>query len=350
MTIGIYSSAELLEITSNIRNSTPAFWSTFFTRQINFTTEEIFFDKVDADYRKLAPLVVPNVQGKMMRGVQPYTSLSFKPAYIKIKDGVDPSRVIERRAGERLITGTLTPQQRKDAAIADILRYHDTLITNRLEWMAARALIDASVTLTGENYPTTTVDFQRDASLTYTLSGGALWSAGTATPLDDIRNARINAQNRSGATIRRIVMGGVAWSHFTARVDLKAEQDKNFGGKVVEIQRDFDGFDGQEYMGRYGGMFGGNAMELWVDRSKYVDETGTEQFYLPQNMVVGFADMEGVRCFGAIKDFDANLQALDRFQKMWRQDDPSGEFILTQSAPLMVPKKPNASFKIVVSA
>lgn len=349
MTVGIYDTAELLEITSNIRQSTPAFWSTFFTRQINFTTEEIFFDKVDADYRKLAPLVVPNVQGRIMRGVQPYTSLSFKPAYIKLKDAVDPSRVIERRAGERLITGSLSMQQRKEAAIADILRYHDTLIANRLEWMAANAMIFGSVTLTGENYPTTTVDFQRHASLTYTLAGAALWSAGTATPLTDIRNARINAQNRSGQTIRRLVFGGTAWELFSARVDLKAEQDRNFGGKVVEIQRDFDGFDGQEYMGRYGGMFGGNAMELWVDRSKYVDDSGTEQFYLPQNNVVGFADAEGVRCFGAIKDFDAGLQALERHQKMWRENDPSAEFILTQSAPLMVPKKPNASFRLIVS-
>lgn len=349
MAVDIYTTAELLEITSNIRNSTPAFWSSFFTRQINFTTEEIFFDAVNADYRKLAPLVVPNVQGKGMRGVQPYTSLSFKPAYVKIKDAIDPSRVIERRAGEQLITGSLTPQQRKDAAIADVLRYHDTLLANRTEWMAARALIEASVTLSAEDYPTTTIDFQRHASLTYTLSGAALWSAGTATPLADIRNARINAQNRSGATIRRIVFGGTAWDLFSARVDLKAEQDRNFGGKVVEIQRDFDGFDGQEYMGRYGGIFGGNAMELWVDRSKFVDDAGNEQFYMPQNNVVGFADIEGVRCFGAIKDFDANLLPLERFQKMWRNEDPSGEFILTQSAPLMVPKKPNASFRLIVS-
>lgn len=349
MTVGIYSTAELLEITSNIRQSTPAFWSTFFTRQINFDTEEIFFDKVDADYRKLAPLVVPNVQGKMMRGVQPYTSLSFKPAYMKMKDAVDPSRVIERRAGERLISGSLSLQQRKDLALADILRYHDTLIANRLEWMAARALIDASVTLSGEDYPTTTVDFQRHSSLTYTLAGAALWSAGTATPLADIRNARINANNRSGNVIRRLVFGGTAWDLFTARVDLKAEQDRNFGGKTVEIQRDFDGFENQEYMGRYGGIFGGNAMEIWVDRSKYVDEAGSEQFYLQQNVVAGFAEIEGVRCFGAIKDFDAGLQPLERHQKMWRENDPSAEFVLTQSAPLMVPKKPNASFKIVVS-
>lgn len=348
MTVGIYSTAELLEMTSNIRQPAPAFWSSWFTRQINFTTEEIFFDKVDADYRKLAPLVVPNVQGKMMKGVQPYTSLSFRPAYVKMKDGIDVSRVIERRAGEALIVGSMSLQQRKDAAIADILRYHDTLLSNRLEWLAARALIDASVTLSADDYPTTTVDFQRHSSLTYTLTGGAKWDS-TGTPLTDIRTARVNASNRSGAIIRRIVMGGTAWDLFTTRVDLKAEQDKQFGGKVVEIQRDYDAFEGIEYMGKYSGMFGGNAMEIWVDRSKYVDEAGNEQYFLTQNAVVGFSDVEGVRCFGAIKDFKAGLQPLERFQKMWEEEDPSAEFLLTQSAPLLVPKKPNASFKIIVS-
>lgn len=349
MALDIYTTAELLEVTSNIRQSTQPFWSSFFTRQINFTTEEIFFDRVDADYRKLAPLVVPNVQGQMMRGVQPYTSLSFKPAYIKVKDAVDVNRVIERRAGESLITGSLSLQQRKDAAIADILRYHDTLLQNRYEWLAAEALIKGQVTLTGENYPTTTINFQRHASLTYTLSGAAAWTQASATPLSDIRNARTNAQNRSGATIRRLVFGGTAWDLFASRVDLKAIQDRNFDGLAVQIQRDYDAFENQEYMGRYGGVFGGNSMELWVDRSKYVDEAGNEQFYMPQNNVVGFAEMEGVRCFGAIKDFDAGLQPLERFQKMWRENDPSAEFILTQSAPLMVPKKPNASFRLIVS-
>jgi hypothetical protein len=146
-----------------------------------------------------------------------------------------------------------------------------------------------------------------------------------------------------------MVFGGTAWNLFANRVDLKAIQDNNFRGLNVDIQRDYDGFDGQEYMGRYAGAFGGNAMELWVDRSKYVDEQGSEQFYMPQNNVVGFAEVQGVRCFGAIKDFDAGLQPLERFQKMWRENDPSAEYILTQSAPLMVPKQPDASFRLIVS-
>lgn len=341
-----YSTAELLEVSRHIKTITP-FWLSFFPRQINFETEEIFFDKVDQDYRKLAPLVVPNVQGRPMT-LEGYTSVSFKPAYVKPKHAVDPSMVIERQAGEALGAGSLSLEQRRAAVIADILRRHDSLLTNRNEWLAAKALIDGAVTLSGDDYPTTTVDFQRHASLTYTLAGAALWTAGTATPLEDIKQARINANNRSGAVIRRVVFGGTAWDNFATRVDLKTLMDKNYGGLNVNIQRAADGFEGQEYMGTYGGIFGGGTIDLWVDRSKYVDETGSEQFFLPQTTVVGFSDVEGVRCFGAIKDLRA-LRAMERFPKMWVNEDPSAEFLMTQSAPLMVPKKPNASFKIITS-
>lgn len=342
-----YSTAELMEVTRHIKTITP-FWLSFFPRQINFETEEIFFDKVDQDYRRLAPLVVPNVQGKAM-GMGGYTSLSFKPAYVKPKHVVDPNMVIERRAGEALGAGSLSLEQRRAAAVAEILRLHDALLTNRNEWLAARAIIDASVTLSAEDYPTTTVSFQRHSSLNYNLTGAARWTEGTGNPLADIRTARINANNRSGAVIRRVIFGGDAWEYFTARVNLRDLQDRNYGGLNVNIQREYDGFEGQEYMGTYGGVFGGGQIELWIDRSKFVDENGVEQFLLNQKTVVGVSDVEGVRCFGAIKDFRAGLRAIERFPKMWPQEDPSVEFLMTQSAPLMVPKKPNASFRILTT-
>lgn len=343
----VYDTSTLLEVSRHIRTVTP-FWLSFFPRQINFDTQEIFFDKVDRDYRRLAPLVVPNVQGRNMT-IGGYSSLSFKPAYVKPKHPVDPNMLIERQAGEALGSGSLSLAQRRDAVIAEILRIHDTMLTNRNEWLAARALIDGAVTLSGEDYPTTTVNFQRHASLTYTLSGAALWTAGTATPMLDIQNGRVNANNRSGARIRNIVFGGDAWGYFEARVNVKDLMDRNFGGLDANVQRMRDAYEGVEYMGSVSGSLGGGRLDLWVDTSKFVDDAGSEQFFLPQNTVVGVADVEGVRCFGAIKDIDAGLRALERFPKMWRQEDPSTEFLLTQSAPLMVPKKPNASFKIVVA-
>lgn len=346
-----YDTATLLEVSRHIKTLNP-FWLQFFPRQINFETPEIFFDKVDSDYRKLAPLVVPNVQGRA-HSLDGYSSLSFKPAYVKPKHIVDPNMVIERQAGEALGSGSMSLAQRRDAVIAEILRRHDTMLTNRNEWLAARALIDGSVTLSGEDYPSTTVSFQRHASLTYTLAAGARWSQGTATPLADLMAARINANNRSGARVRRIVFGGTAWGYFSghANVNLYGTGgllDRNIGGMTADVQRMYDGYEGQEYMGSISGSLGGGKLELWVDTSKYVDEAGNEQFFLEQKTVVGVSDVEGVRCFGAIKDFDA-LRAMERFPKMWRQEDPSVEFLMTQSAPLMVPKKPNASFKIITS-
>lgn len=352
MTVSMYSSAELLEMSRYIKTIKP-FYLSFFPRQINFETEEIYWDKVDLDYRRLAPLVVPNVQGRNMT-LPGYTGVSFRPAYVKPKHAIDPNVVLDRRAGEQLITGTMSPQQRRDAVIAQILQIHRTLLTNRNEWLAARALIDGSVTLSGEDYPSTTVSFQRHSSLTYTLASGARWSQSTATPLEDLEAARVNANSRSGARVRRIVFGATAWGYFRnhANVNLYGTggiMDRNFGGVNADVQRLRDGYEGQEFMGVIEGSQGGGRLELWVDTSKYVDENGAEQFFLEQKTVVGISDAEGVRCFGAIKDFDAQLRALEFFQKMWRNDDPSAEFILTQSAPLMVPKKPNATFKIVTS-
>jgi Phage major capsid protein E len=344
---GVYNTSQLLEVSRFTKTLTP-FWLSFFPRQINFDTEEIFFDKVDRDYRRLAPLVVPNVQGRLMT-IGGYSSLSFKPAYVKPKHAVDPNMVIERQAGEALGSGSLSLEQRRNASIAEILRIHDTMLTNRNEWLAARALIDGSVTLSGEDYPTTTVNFQRHSSLSYALTGTARWSETTGTPLTDLMTARVNANNRSGARIQDIVMGGDAWGYFEARVPLKDLMDRNYGGLDANVQRMRDGYEGVEYMGSVSGSMGGGRLRFWVDTSKYVDETGTEQFFLNQKTAVGVSDVEGVRCFGAIKDFDAQLRPLERFPKMWRENDPSVEFLMTQSSPLMVPKKPNASFKILTT-
>lgn len=345
----IYDTTTLLSVMEQQKVLTP-FWLNFFPTQINFETEDIAFDRVNTDYRKLAPFVAPNVQGRV-QSHSGYDTVAFKPAYVKPKDAIDPNMVIPRRAGEALGSGSLSLSQRRDAVIAEVLRQHRTQLTNRNEWLAARALIDGTVTLTGEDYPTVTIDFRRDASLSYTLAGAARWSETTATPLADIKAARINANERSGARITTVIFGGTAWEHFAARVDLKEFMNRNYGGNEgSRISLMSDGYTGQEFMGVIQGNDGAGRIEAWVDTSKYVDSTGTEQYFLDQKTVVGVSAMsEGVRCFGAIKDIDAGLRPLEVFTKMWRNEDPSVEYILSQSAPLMVPKRPNATFKIKVA-
>lgn len=342
----MYNTATLAEVLRHQRTIKP-FWLQFFPTQLNFDTEEIFFDKVYEDTRYLAPFVVPNVQGRVMN-IGGYASRSFRPAYVKPKHVVDPSMTIERLAGETPYLGNLSPAQRRDAIVAQLLARQKQLCQNRNEWLAAKALIDGTVTIVGEDYPSTLVDFRRDSSLSYTLSGTARWSQSDGDPLADLKAARQNVYNRSGSKITRHVFGAAAWDYFNARVDVKELMNRNYGGYETNVTRMDDGYEGQEYMGTIAGLNGAGRIEVWVDTSKYKDENGTEQFFLEQNTVVGVGDVQGKRCFGAIKDFDAELKAMEMFSKMWREKDPSVEYLMTQSAPLMVPRNPDASFSILV--
>lgn len=343
----IYDTTTLLSVMSHQKVLNP-FWLSFFPTQVNFDTEDIAFDRVSTDYRRLAPFVAPNVQGKV-QAIRGYDTVSFKPAYVKPKDVVDPNMVIPRQPGESLGSGSMSLMQRRDAVVAEIMRQHRTKLTNRNEWLAARAIIDGQVTISGDDYPAVTVNFRRHSTLSYLLTGTARWTQSGGAPLTDIRTARQNAQSRSGAKITRLVFGATAWDLFAGKVDLKEFMDYRYGGYDANITRMYDGYEGQEFLGYISGSNGGGRMECWMDTSKYVDESGSEQFFLDQGTVVGVSSaVEGVRCFGAIKDFDAGLRPLEVFSKMWRNEDPSVEYILSQSAPLMVPKRPNASFKIKV--
>lgn len=345
----LYDLTTLLEVL-RVQKTPSSFWLQWFPRQINFETQEIAFDKVFGDDRGLAPLVVPNVQGRVL-GLDGYETMAFKPAYVKPKHVVDPNMVIERQPGEALATGSMSIEQRRNAVIGEITRRHKVLLQNRNQWLAARAIIDGKVTISGEDYPTTLVDFRRHASLTGVLTGGARWSETTANPLSDLKTMRINANNRSGARITQHIFGANAWDLFTQRVDLKDLMDVRYKGSDTLVTRMDDGYEGVEYMGVIQGLNGAGRIEVWVNTEKYIDpETGDEEFYLDQDTVVGVSPMvQGVRCFGAIKDKKAGYRALEVFMKMWENEDPSVEYLLSQSAPLMVPKQPDATFSLKVA-
>jgi hypothetical protein len=350
MDIGLFDLYTLQDLYRRIKTA-PRFWLNFYQKQINFDGRNIIFEKVYGDDRKLAPFAVPTAAGRPQKldGFEAYT---LAPAYIKLKDTVDPTMHIERLPGEAL-GGTLTIQQRRDAVKVELLRRQKEKVFNTWNWLSARATIDGKVTISGEDYPETLIDFRRDPALTKVLTGGAAWDQSTAKPLEDLRDMRIGAQELSGARVSRHVFGANAWELFCERVDLTAMQNSlNRGaGQQVTVSTISDGYgDTIEYMGSIQGLNGQGRLEFWVDTTRYIDEAGNEQFYLDQDTVVGLSPdlMGGTRCFGAIMDAKAGFRSLDVFQKNWENEDPSVEYLLMQSAPLMVPKEPNATYKIKV--
>jgi hypothetical protein len=88
----------------------------------------------------------------------------------------------------------------------------------------------------------------------------------------------------------------------------------------------------------------------WLYTGWYLTDAGVRTSYLaPGEIVLGSLELRGVRAFGAILDPRAGYAAVDMFPKNWISENPAAEFTMTQSAPLMVPCRPDASMCVMVS-
>jgi hypothetical protein len=337
----IYNTAELIEVL-RVQQGIPTYWLNYFPRVITSDREEIVFDQITDGTRRLAPFVAPNVQGRVLRE-KGYTTKTFRPAYVKPKHVVDPSRAIPRLAGEA-IGGEMSMQERYDAVVAENLRMEKVMIQNRLEWMGCRALVDGSVVVVGEDYPAVTVDFGRDPSLSMVVTGGATtW----ADPLKDIEDQRRKVNRLASSTITRLTFGLDAWDRFSENPKVQALLDTRYRGSDTVYNTAVPDATPYEFRGIISGQNGIGRLELYTYSAQFEDETGTLTDMLDSNTVVGTGPgIDGVRCFGAIRDKRAGLQALEMFPKMWDVEDPSATYTMTQSAPLMVPAQPNGSFTI----
>lgn len=348
--MGPFDLITLLGVISVVK-TLPSFWLQFFPDEMTFTTETIAMDKISEDFRRLAPFVAPNVQGRVQKQ-EGFRTVSYLPAYLKPKDIVDPNNnMFARTPGESLTSGTLTPQQRYEATVAKLVLSQRVKIDNRLEWMAAKAIQDGAVTIDGVDYPRVTVNFNRDASLTRVLTGTAQWNSTAANPLNDIKQANRASNDLCGATGHRVIFGTDAWDSFIDWVttnELKLiNNDYRGSGSMLALIT--NGFDGLEYAGRIQGLAGGAGFECWIYSAKVTLEDGTQEPLLAPNRVIGVSSsVNGVQAFGAIRDKKAGLSPLRYFPKMWEVEDPSVEYIMTQSAPLIVPRVTNATWSLTV--
>lgn len=346
MTLGLYTTSELVGVVETLRPFRP-YWLNKFPQMFESQAEEIYFDQV-VELERMAPFVAPNVSGAVMRD-EGFTTKVFQPAYIKAKHEVNPAKTLTRRPGEPLL-GSLSPAQRRDAIIRDNLRKERDMVERRWEWMAARAVIDGTVTVVGDNYPSKTVSFGRDNTLNYSLTSGDRWSQTTGDPLGDIEAAMVNSYNLSGHPITNLTFGLAAWAYFKTFSAVTALLSNQSRGSDAVFNTSI-ATDGQpfQYQGRIP-IGGGGEVALWTYNGRYTSDFGSNYTsILDTNTVVGDGPgLMGVRCFGAIKDMRA-LVPMAMFPKNWEEEgDPTAEFTMIQSAPLMVPAQPNNSFKILV--
>lgn len=345
----IYDTSTLLGTMRHMESPSNYWLDLCFGTTMQFDTEEIDFSKIQEN-RKIAPLVVPTSQGVPIYSAAEERA-SVKPAYVKPKDAVSASRVIRRAAGfgELNSSQPMSPQQRYQAIVADILRQHREAIERRWEWMASEAIQNGSVTLEDDNYPRKVVDFQRAAGHTVTLTVGNRWGDSGVSIIGLLETWKKTMRRaKHGGVPNRITVGTDVWDVMRADTELRELLNADYRAQNNGMNMNLGVMEGLdvEYVGKISG-----TMEVYVYSDYYELADGSvTDFMSAKDIVMTSPSVSGVRCFGAIQDVEAGFQPLAIFPKMWNQNDPSATFVMSQSAPLMVPINPNATFKATVVA
>lgn len=340
----LFSTDALVAMLEDLRGRPPAgptLLSMFFPTMIEETSEEIHFDS-EIMPRRIAPFVHPLSEGKLVES-QGFNARTFKPAYIKDKRVFDMNRPLQRSMGEP-IGGNLSPSERLQRQIMREQADQLAMIRRRKEIMASEALRLGTVTVDGIGYSSVSVDFGRASGHTIDLSGGAAeWDDSGISPVEDVEVWSEIVLKESGSFPTDVVFTPTPWELF--RADTRFE-------KAVDLRR--AGNDSVDFTPRIqtGLVFLGTMgnRRLWIYYDWYVNDSGTEVPVIPDNTVLlGSAAIEGAQVHGAIRDEESGFQATEAWPKSWLEQDPSVRYLMMQSAPLVVPFRPNASLAATVT-
>ncbi|WP_288806500.1 major capsid protein [uncultured Novosphingobium sp.] len=337
-----YTTAEIVQVVPNLKVAQNFLLDRFFPNLVEFDTEEVAID-VDVGLRRMSPMCSPLVEGKLVEQRR-YLTNKFKPAYIKDKRAPDLRKPVRRQIGER-IGGELTGEERMMANLNFEMSDQVDMVNRRLEWMAASALTTGTITISGDGFPTTVIDFGRASTLTVALTGAARWgqtlnAAGRDTNIVGQIDAWAAAiLKSSGAVVTDLVFTTTPWAKFLQAEGVQgAIYYPALASQGNEVNPGSQVKAGAVYKGRWG------QYDLWVYNDWYIDASGVEQPMLADGTVImsGGEALMGTRAFGMIIDPRFAYGAMAYAPKTWINEDPAQQMLMMQSAPLVIPSRVNA--------
>ncbi len=350
MPLDIFTPMQLYAVMFDERQTvrTNQWLSMFYPNSFLSEQQEIMFSKINAS-REIAPFMVPNAPGRPIFKGEGESLTTFRPAYTKPKDPVLPEQALQLQPGELARRIALqSPQARFNAQVARITNFHRGAIERLWEYMAARAVIDGQITVNYLNAPgnSVTIDFGRDAAHTIVKGGGTRWGDSGVKPWDDIQEwVDLAAGAEFGAAVTDIMLGSKAW--MALQEDDQTEKKLNNdirGAESIMVER---GIVQKDPLNPFTLVGMAGSIRIWlVSGVGNTFKTGGQTYNIlePHEVLLASAAVDGVKAFGAILDVDGLVPA-DIWPKMWDEQDPSARFIMSQSAPLMIPVNPNATVK-----
>ncbi|EIX4511012.1 major capsid protein [Escherichia coli] len=336
--MGLFTTRQLLGYTEQKVKFRALFLELFFRRTVSFHTEEVMLDKITGK-TPVAAYVSPVVEGKVLRHRGGETRV-LRPGYVKPKHEFNYQQAVERLPGE-------DPAQLNDPAyrrlriITDNLKQEEHAIIQVEELQAVNAVLYGKYTMEGEQFEKIEVDFGRSTknNITQGSGGGNEWSKQNSETFDPTHDIDMYCDQASGV-INIAIMDGKVWRILNGFKLFREKLDTKRGStsQMETALKDLGSV--VSFKGYYGDV------AIVVAKTSYVAADGKDTRYLPEGtLILGNTGAEGIRCYGAIKDAQAlseGVVASSRYPKHWLTvGDPSCEFTMTQSAPLMVLPDPD---------
>lgn len=348
MPMDIYSTGALRGVVRSISTPNPALLKYFFRNVIQSTEEEILFD-VEIKRRRVSPFVAPHIAGKLVASAG-FRTERFKPACVKDKRAINPNRPLARAMGEQIGGApAMTPAQREAAILGYELQDQVEMNWRRLELMAADALIDGIVTVTGEGYPSVAVNFGRPNGHSVALTGTDEWGDVGVSPVANLLTWMTTFLQNSGLPCTDVFFVPDSWALFKTDPEFKNAVDTTLRGTVASSPWLVTPMEGAQLVGTLN-----NTTRLWLYANWYVDPADdTEKAVLPAySVLLGNDSVDGAQaqCFGAVPDPELGYPAEMFVAKSWTEKDPAQRILLGQSCPLTVLSRPAATFYAKVKA
>ena len=309
----------------------------FFPKEITYMTE-----KFEVQYKKhsraLAPYVQRGERSKLYKQDETQVRV-VEPGRIAEKIQITEEDLKKRQYGQVLFPAGGQESMRMADTIAEWIMELMVRQERTIELQASQILNTGQLTITGSPI----IDFGRNAANSITLAGDNRWSQTTSDPLATMRQARKIASRASGINPNVCVMGATAWDQFTQRLIPTKYYDSiraNFG----EIKDERTGVTESLHVHIPG------IGDVYTYDANYVDSSGTNQNFIPDNAVFYGSPSAGAIHYGAIQSKETGgLVQTKMLLDEYIEPDPVAKYIRCRCYPIVVPVNTDNYVRITVS-
>ncbi|MCL5769312.1 major capsid protein [Acinetobacter sp. ANC5681] len=311
----------------------------FFPQRVSYSKKEVPVGELNTA-TPLAPFVSPNVAGRQINIAESGKVGFVKPAYLKPMVTIVPSDVQDSALVSQLRRYGIVATGSNRLSDAELLLidqaqkaiYLRQSIENRKLLIARDVLLYGKTTFASADFPSYTVDYNRDAACNFAPL--VKWNLANATPVQDMQSMINISVEYAGVAPNLALTSSKVFNALIQNDEFKEKFIKPYASISVPITPTFDDPAKPQFRGTV------DNVQIWTYDGTH-NMNGSVERFIPEDFFGMISDANGWMAHCAIQNIDAFGQALEFFLTQWQEKNPSSIQMLAESSPLAVPNNKN---------